>query len=312
MKKVLFIFLCAFLSFICAITLLVYPKVKKDDAKTVDSIEIWHIDGFEGGIGSRYSCLVGVAKDFMLKNDTVIRVINHTEYSAEGNFNKGIFPDIISYSNGIDLPYERVIKFKAQNNDVYAFPWCMGAYVCITRKGVDAEKLIISQQKNTIPLLAVRLSGIKGEIKCIVSSSEAINEFYLNKDCALIGTQRDLFRLENKGLELDVRYLSGYNDLFQYLSVFKNDKNIEKVNNFINFLIEKTVYSNVLKKIGMLSYLGYLEKNCAEQLNCFKGYCYEYATQPLINPFQLKKLQEQVLNFDKEKESIKSALKRLK
>ena len=65
-------------------------------------ISLWQIDGFEGGSGSRKQFLLKVARDFEKQNQGVlVMVINHTFLSATENIERGILPDLISFSNGV-------------------------------------------------------------------------------------------------------------------------------------------------------------------------------------------------------------------
>ena len=62
----------------------------------------------------------------------------------------------------------------------------------------------------------------------------------------------------------------------------------------------------------MLSKNGYIEGQCEEKLKIFVNSALEYRTLPLISKQQVQKLQKQAFSYDKEQESIKTALKHLK
>ncbi len=313
MKKVLFIFLCVFLCALTLFSLLFLPfSLKRQEDKKANHLQIWHLDIFEGGTGSRLNCLKKIASEYMKKTGVLTLVSSHTVYSAEQNFEKGIYPDVISYSNGLDLPYDKLLSIPFLGEREYAIPWCMGGYLLINRKGVAVDGLIISKQEYTLPLLAVKLSKIKTPVEKIIDSDKAVNEFYANKNFALVGTQRDLFRLENKGIEIDVRVLNGYNDIYQYVSVISERQNYQTAVEFLNFLFYKCENDNVLSSIGMLPTKGFSGEICNGLLKDFEDVDYEYATQPLINRAQIKALQKQAENYQNEEESIKNALKRLK
>ena len=129
---------------------------------------------------------------------------------------------------------------------------------------------------------------------------------------ALLGTQRDLYRLENKDIEIDVKVLNGYNDLYQYFSLLCTEKNYLLATAFIDYFYETLSNKNLLKDIGMLSKNGYIEGQCEEKLKIFVNSALEYRTLPLISKQQVQKLQKQAFSYDKEQESIKTALKHLK
>lgn len=308
MRKVLFVFLCVFLSLLTVFSLIFLPVQVKNANNEVESLEIWHIDCFEGGFGSRYSLLQSLGREYSNKAAVLISVKSHTVFSAEENFKKGIFPDLISYGNGLNLPYERLLAVKEKN---YALPWCVGGYLLIFRKGITPEKVIISQQKYTLSKLAYSMHGVKLPIKAEISSEKAIYEFYADKTCALLGTQRDLFRLERKGIEVETEPIMEFSDLYQYVSICCEEKKLTLARSFIEFLLTKCT-EGCLKGVGMLTSLGYLEKACDINLSVFNGVSFEYSTNSLISREQIEKLQKQSLDYEKEKESIKCALKRLK
>ena len=312
MRKVLFIFCSVLLTLISLLSVIFLPTKSEIKENKKNVIEIWHIDGMEGGIGSRISVIQKCASAYMKKTKSVVRVISHTVYSAETSFKKGIYPDIISYSNGINLPYERLLSFSYAGEKVYCASWCSGGYLLIQRKGEKITNLIISQQEYTIPMLAMNLSGVKIPIKDVISSNKAIYSFYADKSCALLGTQRDLFRLENKGIEIDVEALNGFNDLYQKISILCEEKKYSAVKDFLNYFLTYVKSDGALKNIGMLTDGGYYEKICNEKLAVYLHFSPEYTTQDLISREQLQKLQNQAINFDNEQESIKNALKRLK
>ncbi len=308
MRKVLFVFLSFFLILITAFSLIFLPLELKNKNEELKTLEVWHIDCFEGGFGSRYSLLQSLAREYSNKAKVILSVKNHTIYSAEQNFKKEIFPDVISYGNGLNLPYEKLLPVKDKE---YALPWCSGGYLLIYRKGVKANKVIISKQKFTLPKLALYMQEVTIPIKVELSSEKAIYEFYADKDCALLGTQRDLFRLERKDIDVDVTPLFAFNDLYQYFSICGNEGNLTLSRSFIEFILDKCE-QGCLKKVGMLMNVGYTERACDEVLNCFSDGEFDYITLPLISREQIEKLQKQVEEYEKEKESIKNALKRLK
>ena len=312
MRKVLFIFCCFFCVIVTLISLLFsYPKKAQVESEK-DYIEIWHVDLMEGGVGSRLSIINSYATVYMNTTNSVVRVISHTKYSMESNFEKGIYPDIISYSNGLALPYDRLFSFQIDGEKVYATPWCLGGYLLIKRKDSIATQVIVSQQKYTLPLLAYHFSGVNLPLKCVSSSEKAIQDFYADKSSALLSTQRDIFRLERKGIEIEVMPLCEFNDLYQYLSLVGDKENYDNSVNFLSAFLRWLENSDKLKSVGMLTAKGYIDGVCEEKLAIFSGCRTIYATVPLITPSQIEKLQNQAINFNKEKESIKNTLKYLK
>ena len=67
-------------------------------------ITLWHVDSFEGGIGSRKQFLLKTARTFEKQNKGVlIMVISHTPESVKESMDKGVYPDLISFGNGTEI-----------------------------------------------------------------------------------------------------------------------------------------------------------------------------------------------------------------
>lgn len=87
---------------------------------------------------------------------------------------------------------------------------------------------------------------------------DAYNSFIKGKSSMLLGTQRDIFRMENRlksGVEHDVIYypIGEYTDLIQFISIVTDNLKIKSVcENFICFLLSEGVQKS-LNNIGMLS-----------------------------------------------------------
>ena len=87
---------------------------------------------------------------------------------------------------------------------------------------------------------------------------DAYEKFVTNKSNMLLGSQRDVFRMENRvraGKESNVIYepIQEYTDLVQYLSILSTDKNIYNVcMDFIKFVLLPQNQSE-LSNIGMFS-----------------------------------------------------------
>lgn len=309
MRKTLFIFLSIFLTVITLLTLIIFPKSDKSATNTqVKCLELWHLDMIEGGIGSRISLLKKVANNFSKNSGVLLSVKSQTPESVSENFSKGIYPDLISYSNGLNLPFERVCEIEKGE---YAKCWCKGGYLYIARKNQRINGVIISAQEYALTLLAYYIEDIKMPIEIQVDSAKAIYHFYQRKDLALIGTQRDLFRLENKGIEVEVKQIEKFNDLYQYISIIYKDNNYTTAKSFINYLLYYCKQENALKNIGMLPGEGY-NQACNSILKVFLKNNTQYTTYPLLTLEGLKNLQNLCKNYQTNAQSIKNALKRLK
>ena len=234
-----------------------YSEIKEQE-KII--LTVWQIDTFEGGTGSRAKFLSKVAKDLEKVNKNLrVLVSTHTVESVEENFKNKIFPDLISYGNGLELNNLSIIdcsvKFAAGDIDKISFavPWCRGNYVLLKnlKKGNNQKEnlnnIIISQSQFTLPTLALYKEGIKADKLSIYKPIDAYVNFVSGNAEYMIGTQRDLDRLSKRDMEVEIKPLTLFNDLYQYVSICSssNDK-IEYANTFINLLLSDK-WQNKLK-----------------------------------------------------------------
>lgn len=241
-------------------------KRLEEEKITSNILTIWQIDTFEGGTKSRRQFLTDVAKDFERQNQGVLIMVNsHTIESAENSFKSGIFPDIISYGNGLEL--KEVTELKADitfkggviEEKNYAVPWCRGGYFLIANpkkvKSIEdkIQNLIVSQSEFTLPTLALYKEGLLAEKISVYKPLDAYVNFVSGNGEWLLGTQRDLERLSRRGMEVLVKPILEYNDLYQYVSILsKGEKNIEYAEKFINLLLSEK-YQKKLTDIKMMS-----------------------------------------------------------
>ncbi len=270
--KILRIFLCLSLIFCTLFTVLFgYKQISKKDASLKQKgykgiITMWQVDSFEGGSGSRRQFLLDSAIGFEKENDGVLVMIN--TYTAQGvseKLQKGEYPDLISYGCGTDingsnqLTVDKVSFGGKVGKNAYATAWCKGGYVLICKGDKIGDipdnltTLSVSQAEYTLPLVALLLEGVKAEKIYTKKPLEAYIDFVNGKSEYLLGTQRDLVRLSNRGINIVVRPLIEYNDLYQYVSVTAKDKDkIYYANKFIEYLLSENVQQK-LTKISMLS-----------------------------------------------------------
>lgn len=300
-------------------------------------LEIWQVDTFEGGTGSRRAYLERVCKAYLksvnAKSKTAritAAVKQITPETAEDFFKNGVYPDIISFGAGLNLPYERLEKLDYSfgvvgefGGECYAAVWAQGAYAYITRKGeTDVNSVIVCEQEYANPMLAYKMSGEKMPENVIkLPAKEAVYEFYKRKNCALIGTQRDLYRLENK-IETDVKPLSGYSDLYCCAAVVSSETGVAKERSE-KIKAEKIKTAKLLLKyivctenpsaeaVGLLNYNGEANDKSAP-IGRLNGYKPEFALSVFSSRGQIENLKKQTDDFADCEQNIKSALKRLK
>lgn len=228
-------------------------------------ITLWHIDSFEGGVGSRRQFLLSASRGFEKENKGVlVMALDYTAESAETAMREGRFPDIISYGAGVNVKNlkplfsEKSFAAGAYNGETYALPWCRGGYCMIENPEYAANKnseikLIVSQGETTNPLIAYALSGGRQENFEVLPPMNAYVKFVSGKVKYMIGTQRDVNRLITRGMDFTVRPLNGYNDLYQYVSVTSADETkTAYARRFVEYLLSEKVQKR-LSEIGMCS-----------------------------------------------------------
>ena len=268
-------------------------------------LTLWHIDTFEGGEGSRKQFLLQVARDFEKTNQGVfVSVVECTPTAVKEQFSKGIYPDLISFGNGVEIEKAKEISsigsFQAGeiNNKQYSLPWCRGGYVLIGKASDKAsltqkniEKLIVSQGEYNLPLGALLVNNLTANEMIIKTPLDAYFEFVSSKESLLLGTQRDVVRLRNRGIEIKTKPLSKFCDLYQNISVLTNDKTKSKLcDKFINLLMSENTQKK-LKNISMLS-VNYRIDFQSEHLNSLQMQSPEKTISSFLDANSLKNLQE--------------------
>ncbi len=225
---------------------------KEIEIKYMGILELWNIDTFEGGSKSRTSFLERQALQFEKDyTGTFIMVYSMTKEQAVLNLKNGQKPDLVSFGIGVgDELIQSLIPLKStysvrddlinggRLNDIqYALPYMMGGYVLISenecqQNGEISQSIGFGGNADNCTLLSLGLNNISA--KNVFDRSNDIDSFtaydkYLDKnfDC-LVGTQRDLYRVQNridKGnmTSRNFHYLSGYTDLLQYIGICSTD-----------------------------------------------------------------------------------------
>lgn len=230
------------------------PVVESEEYKAV--LELWSIDTFEGGKGSRKDFLLKTSLKFEKKyKGVIISVLNYTPYEAEEAI-KNRVPDIVSCGSGLDffIPYMQSISFSSEYKTLsvgktsYGISWCYGGYVLIGNK----KRLAVGQGKYNEPLKALGERTEEFEKIDVYSPKEAYSQF-LKGNCSLLGTQRDIYRLSNKGIDFEYEVLNGFSDLFQNMFITCTQKEkFEYCESFLSYMLSSETQER-LTNIGMLS-----------------------------------------------------------
>jgi len=102
-------------------------------------------------------------------------------------------------------------------------------------------------------LLALYKEGIEVGGFTVKEPLDAYIDFVAGKSDVLLGTQRDIVRLSNRGMDVFVRPLTAFNDLYQYASVVSKDQTKADVSKlFLEYLVSGEVQKR-LNEIRMFS-----------------------------------------------------------
>ena len=247
---------------------------------TSNFLMIWHIDSFEGGSGNRASFLEKVAVQFHKINSNVyVFVQNLSEEEAINAIKSGDRPNVISFSHHISnefadllLPLDvknnvrqELLECAQKNGQTYAMAWNMAGYCLIGNSQADervlttldvdsvysyngAEYNFVAGYKNSYGQVALSKNTSS---KCDLnrcednmlqkSTYEAYTDFVANKASVLLGTTRDVHRVQNRinlGSMQECAFvpLGKYTDLVQYVGVL-NSENKELSETFIEYLV---------------------------------------------------------------------------
>ncbi len=197
-------------------------------------INVWQVDCFDGGTGSRAIWLKNICSGFERQyNGVYINVESISLTMANQLISEGKkLPDIISFGSGIALSSENfeplslnLTQVRSEILDVCgetAVPWCMGAYFMISCDGDKNhwgnDGRVVSNKKSSktvysvgiaeragylAPLALIQycgeenLSAFHQELSvCSGTSQEMFEAYnYSQKINHMLGTQRDLYRL---------------------------------------------------------------------------------------------------------------------
>ena len=232
-------------SFTAVIAILIFVPImfaiRQGNAKTEQTdliLNVWQIDSFEGGRGSRTAHLQKIATEFSESTGCYLMVTSLSSASARLNLEKGNVPDILSYGAGM-YGLEKYINGKSPYKT-----WCYGSYCLLSINaeddfsGVSSENTVINSGTDNLYGAAALLSGLSGSAVDMPTGAyvKLINGDYKY----LLGTQRDAFRLKTRGIAFSLKPITVFNDLYQNISVTAREQHkISYAEKFIDYLISK-------------------------------------------------------------------------
>ncbi len=256
-KKLIFFFLPASIIIAALLCLLFFPKRNAEAHEEKRVVTVWNVDTFEGGKGSRTSFLRAVAHTVEGEREGVYFLVSsYTLEGASAALAKGEKPDLLSFGVGlsdgaecsIPLPYS--FSGGEFGGKCRAVPWCMGGYFLfsLTDDFEKAGNCAISVGGSNLAFLSAHIERISGEE---IEAQAAYVGFLNGKYRYLLGTQRDICRFASRGKTVYRRPLEKYNDLFQYISLTKEEHRGDALAYIAELLSERT--QEKLSDIGMFS-----------------------------------------------------------
>lgn len=295
------------------------------------ALTLWHIDSFEGGVGSRADFLSSSLSG-MRDDGIVVLVKTHTTESMNEAIFKGELPDLVSLGPGCGtaMKFAREMPFVSfagseKGGRYYAAPWCFGGYYLIAKTDDNrliegfkesnqdkiVEKIIVSQGENTLPTLALKVAGVTAKSAEYYPPYDAYAEFIGRKNVVLLGTQRDLKRLEKRGVGFSAFPLQGFCDLAQYIAI--TTKSDEKFS-FCLKAVERLLGEQTQEKLGRI---GMMRTDGKADDGDFFGYDFfknEFAGSVFLSGEIIRSAQAELKNSESDlkiSENVKNGLKRL-
>ena len=262
-------------------------EILKGETKQQTIYTIWHVETFEGGGKARIDYLKTIARQMEKENEEVlfiVKAIAPEKLSSELEVSK---PDIISFGFGVGeivLPYlvsqentfdvrDELIASGSFNKKFYAVPYIVSGYAMFNHSMNESE-FHVGSNSYTKPqniYLTLNLTPTENE-----SQYEAYKDFVYDKEVQLLGTGRDLFRINNLNsigrTNAMITPINTYTDLIQYLGIINSNKTTQK---FISLalsdiyqdtLVDYSLFSSKYNKLyydGIYNDMEYAILNCA-------------------------------------------------
>lgn len=220
----------------------------KSNDNSMTMLTVWQIDSFEGGKGSRANYLQTVGNECFKNSSTYVNVVSLTAFAARENILIGNIPDLISYGAGT-YGIESIICGKAPY-----YTWAHGGYCFLTMdenadfSDINYQNTIINKGIDNLSEAAALLCGL--EKAKVEKPTGAYVSLIQGEYKYLLGTQRDIFRLQTRQVNFKIKPITEFNDLYQNISVTTSDTNKEAITNrFIEFLLNQ---GDNITKLGLM------------------------------------------------------------
>ena len=225
---------------------------------------VCHVETFEGGSAPRINLLKKVARKIESENDGILFMIKEIDADDLSINLENSTPDIISFGYGVGkivLPYlqanensydirDELLLSGSFNNQFYALPYIASGYAIITH-GTLSKNFHCGTTGYTNP--ENLYSSLNINVSIEESQYEAYKSFVYDDSVSLLGTGRDVFRINNLNkigrANASITPVDSYTDLIQYLGIINKDLYTEE---FVKILISDE-YQSELNKYSLFS-----------------------------------------------------------
>jgi hypothetical protein len=243
-------------------------EIYKEPQLNTRVYSLYHIETFEGGSKSRSQFLNTVARALEKDHAGNLFMIKTIKPEELQSILSQQTPDLISFGHGVGhlaLPYlidksetydirDSLLFSGIFNNKIYAYPYIASGYAYFTH-GVKTDDYWVGSSIFVHPENSY--DSINQKPVKDISSYEAYKKFVYNKKSNLLGTSRDLFRVENLNnigrLNASITPLETYTDLIQYIGTTNNDSLCQK---FISMCVSRE-YQAKLTEYSLFSVLNH-------------------------------------------------------
>lgn len=251
--------LCVFSTFSLLVCLNKFNKTPliEDDKSSLEILELWHIESFEGGGANRQNYLNQLALEYQKQNPTtmiMIKLISADQLQGALQFKA---PHLISFSEQVAttvLPYlqdmnnefdvcDNYIQSAKYNGRLMAVPFIASGYCYFTKTNSSNPDIYTANNNQHNATSIVQNQDINNGQT--LTSYQCYTKFVNSSNIQLLGTARDLFRIKNLEslgrFSINYQPISTFTDLIQYIGTTSNNKNAL---NFISYMLDN---SNQLK-----------------------------------------------------------------
>lgn len=225
---------------------------------------VWHVETFEGGSAPRINFLKKVARKIESENDGILFMIKEIDADDLSIEIENTIPDIISFGYGVGkivLPYlettensydirDELLISGSFNNQFYALPYIASGYAIITH-GTLSKNFHCGTTGYTNP--ENLYSSLNINVSIEETQYEAYKSFVYDDSVSLLGTGRDVFRINNLNkigrANASITPVDSYTDLIQYIGIINKDLYTEE---FVKILISDE-YQSELNKYSLFS-----------------------------------------------------------